>query len=61
MSIVIAVHYPTKAKVDVFSYRDDLCGCIMLSCDKGSQEVSIYTTPEKAKAIAAIINEKETP
>jgi hypothetical protein len=55
MSVTVSIHGPDRAKVTEFVSGGKIWGCVALS-EGGGQDVEIYTTPEKARAIAAIVN-----
>jgi len=60
MGITLSVHDPSKAIAETFPYGGQMCGGVELYCGDNPQSIIIYTAPEKAEAIAAIINEKGT-
>ncbi len=55
MTLIVALHEPTKARANVFSSNGRIWGCVDFA-DEAGHEVKLFTTPEAARALVAAFN-----
>lgn len=55
MTLNVALHNPTRAEAQTFTFDGRLCAAVDFIDDAG-REVTLYTTPKAARAIADAFN-----
>ncbi|WP_339765033.1 hypothetical protein [uncultured Sulfitobacter sp.] len=53
--LMVGMHGPVSAYANSFVIGGKVCGSVQFTCDRGDN-VTVYTTPEAARAIADAFN-----